>query len=67
MSNKESEIGVFGLGVMGSALSLNLADHNFAISVYNIEKGDEVGTVERFLSSNKEKRICLVLLRFTIL
>lgn len=56
MSNKESEIGVFGLGVMGSALSLNLADHNFAISVYNIEKGDEVGTVERFLSSNKEKK-----------
>jgi len=53
VSETVAEIGVFGLGVMGSALSLNLADNNFRVSVYNRNEGDETGTVELFLSKNQ--------------
>ncbi len=35
MSEKESEIGLIGLAVMGQNLALNIADHGFPISVYN--------------------------------
>ena len=29
------DIGVVGMAVMGSNLALNMADHGFAVSVYN--------------------------------
>ena len=35
MSEELSEIGLIGLAVMGQNLALNIADHGFAISVYN--------------------------------
>ena len=35
MVKQECEIGVVGLGVMGRNLALNLADHGFAVAVYN--------------------------------
>lgn len=34
---------------MGSALSLNFADQGFSVSVFNRDKGEESGTVDRFL------------------
>ncbi len=38
----KSYIGVIGLGVMGSSLSLNIAEKGFALSVYNrAEQGEE--------------------------
>ncbi len=52
MTEALSDIGVFGLGVMGSALALNLSVHDFKISVYNRNEGNEVGTVDRFISAN---------------
>ncbi len=52
MSNTQSEIGVLGLGVMGAALSLNLADRSFRIAVYNRDGGPEKGTVSKFLADN---------------
>ena len=33
--NKQSDIGLIGLAVMGQNLALNIADHGFQISVYN--------------------------------
>jgi 6-phosphogluconate dehydrogenase len=33
----EADIGVYGLGTMGSALALNLADHGFTVAVTNRE------------------------------
>ena len=35
MSNKSCDIGLVGLGVMGRNLVLNMADHGFAVAVYN--------------------------------
>lgn len=35
MTNSTSDIGLIGLAVMGQNLALNIADHNFKISVYN--------------------------------
>jgi 6-phosphogluconate dehydrogenase len=39
----QSDIGLIGLAVMGQNLALNIADHGFAISVYNrtTDKTDE--------------------------
>ena len=37
---QEAEIGLIGLGVMGSALALNIAEKGFRIAVYN--RNDEV-------------------------
>ena len=33
-----SYIGVYGLGVMGQSLALNIANHNYSVSVYNRSK-----------------------------
>ncbi|HUQ90613.1 MAG TPA: NADP-dependent phosphogluconate dehydrogenase [Bryobacteraceae bacterium] len=43
-----SEIGLIGLAVMGQNLALNIADHGFAISVYNRTKE----TMEKFISEH---------------
>ena len=32
---KKSDIGVIGLSVMGRNLALNIADHNYMVSIYN--------------------------------
>ena len=53
MSTKKSEFGVFGLGVMGSSISLNIADKGYELSVFNRAEGGEEEVVNRFLSSNK--------------
>ncbi len=55
MSTKKSEFGVFGLGVMGSSISLNIADKGYELSVFNRAEGGEEEVVNRFLSSNKHR------------
>ncbi len=54
MSNSSAEIGVIGLGVMGAALSLNIADKGFKLAVYNRDEDSEKGTVSIFLSTNDQ-------------
>ena len=38
MKDKECDIGLFGLGVMGANFALNMADHGFSVGVYNRTK-----------------------------
>ena len=52
MSDVKSEFGVFGLGVMGSSLSLNIADKGYELSVFNRAEGDEEHVVDDFMKSN---------------
>lgn len=47
-----SEIGVIGMGVMGSNLALNLADNKFEVSVYNRPHKDK-SVVADFLKKNE--------------
>ena len=47
-----SFFGVIGLGVMGKSISLNIADENYTLSVYNRAAGDEAHVVADFLSAN---------------
>ena len=35
MSNQGCDIGLIGLGTMGRNFVLNMADHGFAVAVYN--------------------------------
>jgi 6-phosphogluconate dehydrogenase len=48
----KSEIGVIGLGVMGKSLSLNIASHKYALSVYNRTKPSEEHVISKFMSEN---------------
>ncbi len=48
----KSNIGVYGLGVMGSNLALNMLDKGFSLSVFNRDEGEEKGTVSAFLEEN---------------
>lgn len=34
----QHEIGIYGMGVMGKSLALNLADHGFQVAVYNVTR-----------------------------
>jgi 6-phosphogluconate dehydrogenase len=45
MSEKECDIGIIGLGVMGRNLTLNIADHGFVVAGYDLDK-DKVGSLE---------------------
>lgn len=47
MAEKQSDIGLIGLAVMGQNLALNIADHGFRISVYN----RTVATTEKFVGT----------------
>ncbi len=52
----KSDIGVYGLGVMGSSLALNMLDKGFSVSVFNRDIGEEKGTVSSFLTENSTYR-----------
>ena len=52
MSDRKSEFGVFGLGVMGSSISLNIADKGYELSVFNRADGGEERVVDDFMNSN---------------
>ncbi len=49
MIEPQSDIGLVGLAVMGQNLALNIADHGFAISVYN----RTTATMENFVAQNR--------------
>ncbi len=52
---KESEFGLFGLGVMGKSLARNLADKGFKISMYNRHvAGSEEDIALNFKNSHQE-------------
>lgn len=57
MKSVKSEFGVFGLGVMGSSISLNIADKGYKLSVFNRADGGEEAVVSNFLSKNPDKDI----------
>lgn len=53
MSEKQSEIGLIGLGVMGKSLSLNMADQGFEVSVFNRHVfGVEEDIAKHFIADN---------------
>ena len=52
MSDRKSEFGVFGLGVMGSSISLNIIDKGYELSVFNRAEGAEMEVVNDFMKAN---------------
>ena len=52
-TDKKSDFGVYGLGVMGASMSLNVADKGYELSVYNRAEGEEKEVVSEFLSRNE--------------
>lgn len=56
MSDRKSEFGVFGLGVMGSSISLNILDKGYKLSVFNRAEGAEAEVVNDFLKANSQMR-----------
>jgi len=52
MSKEKSEFGVFGLGVMGSSISINIAEKGYRLSVFNRADAGEEEVVNQFLSDN---------------
>lgn len=49
-----SDFGLIGLGVMGKSISLNVADNEFSISVYNRTEADEAHIVSKFVNDNSD-------------
>ncbi|WP_455169885.1 NADP-dependent phosphogluconate dehydrogenase [Aegicerativicinus sediminis] len=49
--NKGNDLGIIGLGTMGSQLALNAAENGIQVSVYNRDIGLEKGTVDNFIKS----------------
>ena len=54
---KKSDIGIYGLGVMGKNITLNLIDKGFLVSVYNRSTNEEVDVVNNFVSEINDKCI----------
>ena len=54
---KKSDIGIYGLGVMGKNITLNLVDKGFLVSVYNRSTNKEVDVVNNFVSEINDKSI----------
>ncbi len=52
---KKSVFGVYGLGVMGRSLALNIADRGFPLSVFNRAEGGEEQVVSDFMRENRER------------
>lgn len=46
---QKSAFGIFGIGVMGKSLALNMLGKGVSVSVYNRDEGVEKGMVENFL------------------
>ncbi len=56
-SMNQSYFGVYGLGVMGKSLALNMLDKGFSLSVFNIETEQEKGIVDDFLESTNSNKL----------
>ena len=54
---KKSDIGIYGLGVMGKNITLNLINKGFLVSVYNRSTNKEVDVVNNFVSEINDKSI----------
>jgi 6-phosphogluconate dehydrogenase len=52
-----STIGVYGLGVMGRNLALNLEEYGNSVSLYNRKAKGEEKIVENFLGSEGKDKI----------
>jgi 6-phosphogluconate dehydrogenase len=50
---RTAQFGVIGLGVMGQNLALNIRDHNYSVSVWNLEPE----TLDSFLKKNGADRL----------
>ncbi|WP_298422675.1 NADP-dependent phosphogluconate dehydrogenase [uncultured Kordia sp.] len=48
----KTDFGLIGLGVMGKSISLNVADNDFSISVYNRTEADEAHIVSEFIQQH---------------
>ena len=48
MRQRKADVAMIGLGVMGSNLALNMADHRFGVSVWNLAPG----RTDEFLAEN---------------
>ena len=48
----KTDFGLIGLGVMGKSISLNVADNDFSISVYNRTEDNEAHVVSSFIHEN---------------
>ena len=48
----KNDFGLFGLGVMGKSLSLNIAENGFALSVYNRSEEKEANIISDFINEN---------------
>lgn len=48
----QHQIGLIGLGVMGSSLALNIRDKGFKIAVYNRQSATEVDVAHKFAEAN---------------
>lgn len=53
----KSDIGVYGLGVMGKNLTLNLEQNNYRVSVFNRMSEEEKHVTGEFLKENEGKNI----------
>ncbi|MFK7935902.1 MAG: NAD(P)-binding domain-containing protein, partial [Saprospiraceae bacterium] len=51
---QKADFGVYGIGVMGASLALNLADRDHEIAVYNRSAGAEAEIVANFLQKNSQ-------------
>ncbi|MDA7818349.1 decarboxylating NADP(+)-dependent phosphogluconate dehydrogenase [Sulfurimonas sp.] len=52
----KSDIGIFGLGVMGQNLALNLANNGYKVSVYNRTEDGEEKIIEDFMGTITDKQ-----------
>ena len=48
----KSKIGVIGMAVMGRSLALNMADHGYKVSVYNISKVNTEEAISQDITGN---------------
>ncbi|CAL2091682.1 6-phosphogluconate dehydrogenase [Tenacibaculum sp. 190524A05c] len=52
---QKSAFGIFGIGVMGKSLALNMLGKGISVSVYNRDEGAEQGMVDNFLKETENK------------
>ncbi len=52
MTNRKSDIAMIGMAVMGSNLALNLEEHGFMVSVYDVREG----ICDKFAAGNRGKK-----------
>ena len=54
---QNSNIGIYGLGVMGKNIALNIANKGFLVSVCNRNEGEECNIVQDFITTERQSNI----------